>query len=160
MNQMLSKIEQFIKSNFIVSEQETTPDQLDQKLKVATAVLFLEMAYIDFDYSEKEEKEIAKTLVELFNLEFSEVDDLIEIAREQRNNNVDIWTFAGLIKSNFSHEQKINILEKLWILIYTDGKVDKFEDRLIRKISTLLGLEHGEMIAAKIKVQKNLNIEP
>ncbi|MEJ2544492.1 MAG: TerB family tellurite resistance protein [Calditrichaceae bacterium] len=156
---MLSKIEQFIKSNFILSEQESTPDQLDQKLKVATAVLFLEMAYIDFDYSGNEEKQIAKTLVEIFNLDSTEVDDLIELAKDERENKTDIWTFAGLIKSNFTREQKIDILEKLWILIYTDGKVDKFENRLIHKISTLLGLEHGEMIAAKIKVQRKLNIE-
>ena len=159
MDQMLSKIEEFIKSNFMLSEEESTPDQLDQKLKIATTVLFLEMAYIDFDYSVKEEKQIAKTLVELFDLDSDEVTELIAIAREQRNSKVDIWTFAGLIKSNFSHEQKIDILEKLWILIYTDGKVDKFEDRLIRKISSLLGLEHGDMIAAKIKIQKKLNIE-
>ena len=159
MDQMLSKIEEFLKSNFMLSEEESTPDQLDQKLKIATTVLFLEMAYIDFDYSVKEEKQIAKTLVELFDLDSDEVTELIAIAREQRNSKVDIWTFAGLIKSNFSHEQKRDILEKLWILIYADGKVDKFEDRLIRKISTLLGLEHGDMIAAKIKIQKKLNIE-
>jgi len=103
--------------------------------------------------------QISKTLTELFGLDSSKVADLIEIAREEREDKSDIWTFAGLIKSNFTHEQKIHILEKLWTLIYTDGKVDKFEDRLIRKISTLLGLEHGEMISAKIKIQKKLNIE-
>lgn len=156
---MLGKIEHFIKSNFTLSEMEETPDQLDQKLKVATAVLFLEMAYIDFNLAPKEEAQISKTLTELFELNSGEVANLIEIAREERKNKTDLWTFAGLIKSNFIREQKIDILEKLWTLIYTDGKVDKFEDRLIHKISTLLGLEHGEMIAAKIKVQKKLNIE-
>ena len=156
---MLSKFEQFIKSNFSLSEGENTSDQLDQKLKVATTVLFLEMAYIDFNLAPEEEVQISKTLTELFGLNSKEVADLIELAREKRENNSDIWTFAGLIKANFTREQKIDILEKLWTLIYTDGKVDKFEDHLIHKISTLLGLEHGEMIAAKIKVQKMLNIE-
>ncbi|MBN1407513.1 MAG: TerB family tellurite resistance protein [Calditrichaceae bacterium] len=156
---MLSKIEQFIKSNFMLVQEKSTPDQLDQKLKIATTALFLEMAYIDFNLEPEEEVQISKTLTELFGLDSSKVADLIEIAREEREDKSDIWTFAGLIKSNFTHEQKIHILEKLWTLIYTDGKVDKFEDRLIRKISTLLGLEHGEMISAKIKIQKKLNIE-
>lgn len=156
---MLSKLEQFIKNTFSLPNEDNNPEQLDQKLKVATTVLFLEMAYIDFNFSTEEEEQISKTLVDLFGLESSEVEDLIEIAREERNKNVDIWTFASVIKTNFTREQKLEILEKLWLLIFTDGKVDKYEDRLIHKISTLLGLEHGEMIAAKIKIQKKLNIE-
>ena len=156
---MLTKLEQFIKNTFSLPDEGRSPEQLDQKLKVATTVLFLEMAYIDFSMSAEEEEQISKTLVDLFGLESNAVADLIEIARQERDRNVDIWTFASLIKTNFSRVQKIEILEKLWLLIFADGKVDKYEDRLIHKISTLLGLEHGEMIAAKIKVQKKLNIE-
>jgi uncharacterized tellurite resistance protein B-like protein len=156
---MLSKLEHFIKSNFSQSDEGSSPDQLDQKLKVATTVLFLEMAYIDFNLTPEEEIQISDTLFELFGLQTNEVQDLIEIAREERDNRIDIWTFAGLIKTNFTRDQKLDILEKLWMLVFADGKVDKFEDRLIRKISTLLGLEHGEMIVAKIKIKKKLNIE-
>ena len=156
---MLSKLEQLIKNTFIPDDEGISPAQLDRKLKVATTVLFLEMAYIDFNLAFEEEEQILSTLVELFELEPDQVQELIEIAREERDNKTDLWTFAGLIKANFSHEQKIDVLEKLWVLIFVDGKVDKFENRLIRKISTLLGLEHGEMIAAKIKVKKTLNIE-
>jgi uncharacterized tellurite resistance protein B-like protein len=156
---MLTKLEQFIKNTFNLPDEGSSPEQLDQKLKVATTVLFLEMAYIDFNMSTEEEEQISKTLADLFGLESNEIADLIEIARQERDKNVDIWTFASLIKTNFSRDQKFKILEKLWLLIFADGKVDKYEDRLIHKISTLLGLEHGEMIAAKIKVQKKLSIE-
>jgi len=156
---MLSKFEQFIKNVFIPAEENESPEQLDQKLKIATTVLFLEMAYIDFNITNEEEDHIFDILIELFKLEANQVKELIEIAREERMDKPDIWTFAGLIKENFSRQQKIDILEKLWMLIFADGKVDKFEDRLIRKISTLLGLEHGEMISAKIKVKNTLNIE-
>jgi uncharacterized tellurite resistance protein B-like protein len=155
---MLNKVEQLIRTSF-TSDEEDSSEQLDQKLKVATTVLFLELAYIDFNLAVEEEEQISNTLVELFGLQPNEVQDLKEIAREERDNKIDIWTFAGLIKTNFSREQKIDVLEKLWMLVFADGQVDKFEDRLIRKISTLLGLEHGEMIVAKIKVKNKLNIE-
>ncbi|MEJ2052792.1 MAG: TerB family tellurite resistance protein [Calditrichaceae bacterium] len=123
------------------------------------AVLFLEMGYIDFNLGPEEEKSISKTLVDLFQLEQDQVQELIRIAWQERKDKSDIWTFAGLIKEHFTHDQKIKILEKLWLVIFADGKVDKFEDRLIRKISSLLGLEHGDMIAAKLKIKKQLNIE-
>ena len=117
------------------------------------------MAYIDFNLASEEEDQISDILVELFGLNPDQVRDLIEISRLQRDRKTDIWTFAGLIKTNFSREQKINILEKLWMIIFADGKVDKFEDHLIHKISDLLGLDHSEMIAAKIKIKNKLNIE-
>lgn len=155
---MLTKLEQLIQNTFTFDEEDSS-EQLDQKLKVATTVLFLEMAYIDFNLATEEEEHISNTLVELFKLKQDQVQELLEVAREERNNKHDIWTFAGLIKTNFTRKQKMDILEKLWMLIFADGKVDKFEDRLIRKISNLLGLEHGEMISTKIKVKNALNIE-
>lgn len=156
---MLKKLEQFIHDNFAQVHEGNNVDQLDEKLKIATTALFLEMAYIDFNLASEEEDQISDILVELFGLNPDQVRDLIEISRLQRDRKTDIWTFAGLIKTNFSREQKINILEKLWMIIFADGKVDKFEDHLIHKISDLLGLDHSEMIAAKIKIKNKLNIE-
>lgn len=156
---MLNKLEQFIKKNFAIPEKDINNEQLDERLKIATAVLFLEMAYIDFNVNPEEEKQITKTLTELFQLSNEQVQELVQMAWEERKDKHDIWTFAGLVKENFNRDQKLEIIEKLWMLIFADGKVDKFEDRLIRKISSLLGLEHGEMITAKLKVKNQLNIE-
>jgi len=153
---MFDKLEKFVKSQFSVSEQEDSRE-LDRRLMIATTVLFLEMAYADFELTEDEEKRIQNTLEDFFMLSTDNVTDLMDLAKESRSEKNDIWTFAGLIKAHFSRSQKKQILEKLWILIYTDGTVDKYEDRLIRKITTLLGMEHGDMIAAKLQAKKMLN---
>ena len=153
---MFDKLEKFIKSQFSASEQED-PRQLDRRLMIATTVLFLEMAYADFELTDDEEKRIQNTLEDFFMLPTDNVVELMDLAKESRAEKNDLWTFAGLIKEHFSHSQKNQILEKLWILIYTDGTVDKYEDRLIRKITNLLGMEHGDMIAAKLKAKEILN---
>jgi uncharacterized tellurite resistance protein B-like protein len=153
---MFDKLEKFIKSQFSASEQED-PRELDRRLMIATTVLFLEMAYADFELTDDEEKRIQNTLEDFFMLPTDNVVELMDLAKESRAEKNDLWTFAGLIKEHFSHSQKNQILEKLWILIYTDGTVDKYEDRLIRKITNLLGMEHGDMIAAKLKAKEILN---
>jgi uncharacterized tellurite resistance protein B-like protein len=153
---MFDKLEKFIKSQFSASEQED-PRELDRRLMIATTVLFLEMAYADFELTDDEEKRIQNTLEDFFMLSTDNVVELMDLAKESRAEKNDLWTFAGLIKEHFSHSQKNQILEKLWILIYTDGTVDKYEDRLIRKITNLLGMEHGDMIAAKLKAKEILN---
>jgi uncharacterized tellurite resistance protein B-like protein len=60
-----------------------------------------------------------------------------------------------MIKNNFEHGDKIKILEMLWALVYADGYMDKYEEALMRKITALLGLAHGEMVEAKLKAKKN-----
>lgn len=152
---MLSKIEQFFRDHLTVTETQQ-PKDLERNLMIATTVLFLEIAYADFSLSSEEEKHIQHTLEDLFILSADHIKDLIELARESRTNKNDIWTFASLIKENFSKDQKKRILEKLWLLIYADGNVDKYEDRLIRKITLLLGLEHSDMIAAKLEAKHKL----
>ena len=149
---MLSKIESFFKEHLSASDQETSRP-IKERLKIATTVLFLEMAYSDFELHEDEQQNIKQTLTDLFGLSPAEIEDLVNIAKDSRENRQDIWVFTNLLKENFDRDQKIHIVEQLWQLIYADGHVDKYEDALIRKITNLLGLEHGEMIQAKIKAR-------
>jgi len=39
-------------------------------------------------------------------------------------------------------------------LIYTDRRLDRYEDQLVKKIGTMLHLEHKDVIAAKLIVKK------
>lgn len=150
---MLGKIENFVKRFFDeeIKEQEHVDEHA---LMVATAVLFLEIAFADFTITLEEEEHMKETLSALFKLPESEVVELIELAKIKRSERQDIWLFSNLINENFQKEDKIWILEHLWKLIYADGKVDKYEDNLIRKIATLVGLSHQDMIQAKIKAMQ------
>jgi len=152
---MLSKLELFI--NKYLKEPVPAQNDKEEKIIMATAVLFLEMAYADFEISNDEEKHLIGILQELFHLDPDKIGELIEAAKESRAQRQDIWKFTDLLKSHFNREQKIRILENLWRLIFADSHVDRYEDALIRKITALLGLEHGDMIQAKIKVKDNLN---
>ena len=116
--------------------------------------LFVEMAAADFEIAAEEEKHIHNLLSEIFSLGKSEIDELIAGAAIQRRKRNDIWYFTNLIKGRFSREQKKDILEKLWTLIYADGRVDRYEDMLMRKVTTLLGMEHHDMIEAKHNAKK------
>ncbi|HGY56124.1 MAG TPA: TerB family tellurite resistance protein [Caldithrix abyssi] len=151
---MFSKIERFLKEKVHMAAQENNPAGEERGLMVATAVLFLEMAHSDFDMSPQEIKQIQTTLSEFFSLDASEIDQLLSLAEENRRQRNDIWLFTNLLKENLNHRQKQRILEQLWELIYADQKVDMYEDALIRKITNLLGLEHAEMIAAKLKAKE------
>jgi len=158
---MIERLEKYFKEHLQTNNIQNT-GLIENKIYVATAVLFLEMAYADFEIDPQEEKEIVAALENLFKLEPKKIDSLLQAAKAKRAEANDIFHFTNLIKEHYSRKERIFILEKLWLLIFSDGRVDKYEEALIRKITTLLGLEHGEMIQAKLNMRKqsiNLNNE-
>lgn len=138
---------------FLQKSQEESLDE-DYNIKIATAVLFIELAYADFNVSNEEKQLTNKSLSNFFELSDEEVNELLNTASKFREERNDIWFFTHQIKENFSHARKIKIIELLWQLVFADGTKDKFEEALMRKITNLIGLSHGDMINAKIKAQK------
>ena len=153
---MLKRLEKFFKDN-IQDSDNSNPASSGDRIKVATTVLFLEMAYADFEIDPQEEHEIKSALHDLFDIDETEITGLIQDAKIQRASKNDIWNFTNSLKSEFDKSERLEILDRLWQLVFADGRVDKYEDALIRKITTLLGLEHGDMIQSKLKTQNLLN---
>lgn len=152
---MLKRLEKFLKKH-PRTEDKMTSEKSAEKVMLATTSLFLEMAYADFEIDPQEEKEIVSALKTLFDLSEQEITLLIEEAKAERASKLDVWGFTNIIINNFNREERINILEKLWLLVFADGRVDKYEDALMRKINVLLGLEHGDMIQTKLRIRKQL----
>ncbi len=133
---------------------QTESKEKSFNLEIATSVLFLELAYADFNVAAEEEIHINKSMQDFFSMSSQEVSDLVDIANTERDQRNDIWFFTNQIKNHFSRVDKVKILEMLWELVYSDGHMDKYEEALMRKITPLLGLSHGEMIQAKLKAKK------
>ncbi len=149
---MLQRLEKFFKEQ-LQNVSGADSKEKENKIQIATAVLFLEMAFADFEIDPQEELEITNTLQRLFNLEAGQVEYLLKEAKAKRSEAHDIFRFTNLLKGHYTREERIRILEMLWLLIFADGRVDKYEDALIRKITTLLGLEHSDMIQAKLTMR-------
>jgi uncharacterized tellurite resistance protein B-like protein len=66
---------------------------------------------------------------------------------------VDIWEYTNLINQYFSTPEKIRLVERIWRVIYADGKVDQFEDYLVHKLADLLRLSHDDFIQAKLRAK-------
>jgi uncharacterized tellurite resistance protein B-like protein len=78
------------------------------------------------------------------------------LADRERRQSHDLFQFAKEINAHFSREEKLEIMDTLWRIIYADGVLDKYEDALIRQLATLLRLTHREMIEAKVAVLDEL----
>ncbi len=137
------------KANNSNSEKQNTVHDLC----VATCALFVEMARIDGTFTPAELETLLSILKEKYGLTGEHADALIEEADKEREQSVDLWQFARLINENYSTEEKIEIVETLWQIVYVDGKMDQYEHYLMNKLKNLLRLSHNQLIDAKIKVK-------
>ena len=126
--------------------------QTSRDVRIATCALLLEMAKIDGKFSELERKSVVEVLENSYQLSAERATAFMEAADEQLEKSIDLWHFAKLINENYSTEEKIKIIEMVWQIIYTDGKLDKHEDYLAHKLANLLRLSHEQLIEAKLKV--------
>ncbi len=123
-------------------------------VRIATCALFLEMAGIDGEFTGEEQETVISVLKTRYGLEDEHVDALMESAAGELADSLDLWRFANLINENYSDEEKQQILELAWRIVYVDGKLDKHEDYLMRKFSRLLRIPHRQFIDAKLKAKR------
>jgi uncharacterized tellurite resistance protein B-like protein len=121
-------------------------------VRIATCALLLEMAHIDGRFSELEKESILEVLKNKYELSVEHAAALMKAAEDELEKSIDLWQFAKRINESYSSDEKIEIIEMVWHLIYTDGVLDKHEDYLVHKLAKLLRLSHEQLIDAKLKV--------
>jgi uncharacterized tellurite resistance protein B-like protein len=150
---MLDTIKQFfVKAKAEVSE-DTSP-KTEHDIRVAACALFVEIARIDEEFTDAEMETIIAILKEKYDLSQEHADALIAEAEKELDKSVDLWQFSNLINENYSNEEKIDIIETLWRIVYVDGKMDEHEHYLMGKLQNLLRLTHDQLITAKLKILK------
>lgn len=134
------------------SDQTATDQDDQQDVIVAICALFIEMGRIDETFTQKEMAAVVEILTEKYGLAREDVDTLMAEADRQLDESVDLWQFARVINENFSNARKEKLIERLWRIVFVDGRMDAHEHYLMNKLSNLLRLSHKQLIDAKLKV--------
>tara|TARA_Y100001935_G_C17262252_1_gene487090 strand:- start:103 stop:510 length:408 start_codon:yes stop_codon:yes gene_type:complete len=127
-------------------------DEKNNNRLIKIAALLIHTAKIDEIYSDKEEKIIKKTLLEL-GAGKSEIDKIIEDATKLENDSNQILDFTKKVKS-LKDKEKIKILETLWRIIYSNNEADMYETSLMRRLEGLLYIDSKIMGDIKEKIKE------
>ncbi|WNC69300.1 TerB family tellurite resistance protein [Thalassotalea nanhaiensis] len=145
---MLTRIRIFIRN---LQQDSVVNNTLS--LEIATAVLLFEVMRADHKYEEEEKAKLIELLQHHFQLDKSEVNDVLALAEDESHHANDFYRYTTLINEQYELSDRIKIVELLWKVAYSDGHLDVIEEHIIRRIADLLHLRHGEFIQCKLKVQ-------
>lgn len=143
---MLDAIKKFLKGG------EDRLDNIKDDISLSAAVILLEVAYSDSEFSKEEREFIVKILRQNFNLSEEETKELIELGTQILNEDTNRWRYVNAINEKYSRDEKLKLIDTVWQLIYADNKLDKYEDHLVHRLSRMLHIPHHELIQSKLKV--------
>ena len=148
---MLKAISDFFAKHLLLPEDQGSQDH-QHALRLATAALLIEMTRVDHEVKSIELEVIIAILQQHFGITAEETTELFELAELEADQATTYHEFTSLINSQYTAEQKIEVIELLWEVANADGQIQKYEDHLVRKIADLLYVKHGDFIAAKHRV--------
>ena len=109
--------------------------------QLAVTSLMITTAKHDGVFDEIEKEEILKLLNNYYKLTDESLINLFEISDSMVDNASDIHQFTSKINSSLDDEEKLAIIEMLWKIIIADGRIDDYENALVRKLSGLLYID-------------------
>jgi uncharacterized tellurite resistance protein B-like protein len=147
---MIKAIKQFFDQRIAAeADKRVTDEHRLQVATAATAAMLIEMTRADFDVKSEEIESVAHAIQTTFGLSPGETKELMKLAEDEAHQATDYFQFTALINTGFSREEKVKVIELMWQVAYADGRMDKYEDHLVRKIAGLLHVSHKDFIAAK-----------
>lgn len=131
----------------IVNRHEPEPDE--HALPRAAAVLLLELAVADAGIDDAERRVIERAILEHFELDEAEVQELIAEAARRQNESHSLHEFTHQLRTQLAPAARGELVEWLWKVGFADGRLDRHEEHLVRRLADLLGVPHREFMRRK-----------
>jgi len=119
---------------------------------IKVAALLIHAAKIDENFSSIEKNIIQQTLLKI-GANSNNVEEIIRSGEKIEANSNQILDFTKEVK-NMSEKNKIEIIETLWKIIYSNKIADNYETNLMRRLAGLLYIDNKIMGDIKEKIKK------
>ena len=152
---MISAIRKLLQKNAVVDKTMSGMDK-EELIRMAAAVLFVEVMHADHQIDKRERQVIKRALLESFSLSKQDAEELLQQAEIRVKDVTSLHEFTSLLHGRLTNEEKVMLIEQIWRIILADDYVDKYEEHLVRRIAELLYVSHRDYIRAKLSAQGEL----
>ena len=142
----------------IFSTQTTDEEKDDIKKLELLCGLMIEAAYTDGQISDSELGKIRLSLINIFEEDPNKVNVALDEAINNKDNSKSLYHYTSYINKNFTDDKKLLLIEAMWEIVLSDGKVHDYESNLIRRLAGLLYISDiNSGNARKRALDKNKN---
>ena len=150
---MINTIRKFFKSN-----ENSKSDNLEGNQDELTyASLLIEVIKSDDHFDQRENDELLNILGTKLSIDEKALGELSELAQKKSDESTSLYEFTREINDKYQYEEKVQLIEDLWRIAYSDERIDKYEDYVIRKVADLIYVTHSDFIKSKLKVKNSIS---
>ena len=142
-------ISQVVESITVTVSADAGAPSREDALRMATAVLMIDVARADEVFEDAEFDRVLELVKTHFDLSPEQAAELVNEADGEAEDLVSLYEFTQLLHHNLDEGEKARIVGLLWQIAYADGRLDKYEDSLVLKISDLLHVSRGRVMRLK-----------
>ncbi len=150
---MINSIKSFFEKKLVKDDGLNQENTAVNKMDLACAALLIEVINSDHELDDREHQAFMAVLKQSYNVAEADLVELTELARAEAREATSLYEFTRLINDNQDYAQKVSLIENMWRMAFSDERLDKYEDHLIRKISELIYVSHSDFIKTKLKVR-------
>ena len=133
-----------LKSLLFGQESGSRAGASSDEVNLAATALMIEAAMMDGNVAEEEKAKILSLLSERLGLTPWEAQALYERAARSVEASSQLYPFAKTIVTAFSSDQRVEMLEMIWQVVYADGRLHDYEANLVRRVAGLLYVSDQE----------------
>jgi uncharacterized tellurite resistance protein B-like protein len=128
------------------------------ELKLALAALLVEAGHAHDRFDERERAVVLRLLERRFDLAPADARRLLAAGEYEADHSAELFHLTRVVNERLSFEQRVELIEMLWEVAYADGKLDEYEDSLLRRIGGLVYVSDRERGMARQRVLKRLGL--
>ena len=150
---MIESIKNFLENKLTKKNEEEAPSSVISRIDLTCAALLVEVMNSDQELDEREHQEFMEVLQQSYDIAEPDLEELTRLAKNAAIEATSLYQFTKLINDSYDYEKKVELIENMWRIAFSDKRLDKYEDHLIRKVSELIYVSHSDFIKTKLKIK-------
>ena len=98
----------------------------------------VEAAAADGHIGAAEAQLISDCVSSQFNLADDEMKQILDHALDEAENRIELHSLISRLRGKSDYEERIGVMEMVWMVVLADGRLDKIERQLMRRLAGLL----------------------
>ena len=124
---------------------------------ISGTCLLLSVSLADKNLEQEEINVISDIITDFFSIENQEAQIIISECINKVKESTDIYEFGKTLNNSFSYQDKVDFICCTYEVAFINKDYHYLEDHTIKKIATILNVEHQDLINAKKEMKNYLN---
>lgn len=152
---MLNRVSEWVKG--FASDEAIVPCE-DAEFAATITALLVEAGMADGTLDERERSRILHLMTEQLELDADIANARLDEAVEAHESRIEIHSLIRQIRSDTEMEDRIIILEMIWMVVLADKQLDSHESQLMRRLAGLLYIDDVQSGMAAKRAQNRLGL--